>query len=86
MSGRAIRGNIQLETDSIGPTVHEGGTIQKSRAEYFPVLPDHSECNNLFIVMTFHNETELCKLTNNNNNYCLHVHVRRRYKGMPQQA
>ena len=39
------------------------GTIQKLRAEYFPVLPDHSECNNLFIIMTFHNEISTeCKL------------------------
>ena len=30
MSGRAIRGNIQLETDSIGPTVGRDNTEVES--------------------------------------------------------
>ena len=56
MSGRAIRGTIPLETDSIGPTIGRDNTCRsQDRAEYFPVLPSCS-CNNLFIIMTFHNE------------------------------
>ena len=31
-------------------SVQKGGTIPRSRTEYFPVLPDPRNCNNRFIV------------------------------------
>ena len=49
MSGRAIWGNIQLEGCQYWPDRREGQYIIP-RAEYFPILPDHSKCNNLFII------------------------------------
>ena len=49
MSRRAIRENIQLERWQYWPERSEG-QYRSSRAEYFPVLPDYSECNNRFII------------------------------------
>ena len=56
MSGRAIQENIQLERQQYWPD-HREGQNRVSRAEYFPVLSEHSDCNNLFIIsMTFSSE------------------------------
>ena len=49
MSRRAIRETIQLERWQYWPERSEG-QYRSSRAEYFPVLPDYSECHNRFII------------------------------------
>ena len=46
MSRRAIRENIQLERWQYWPECSKG-QYRSLRAEYFPVLPDCSEYNNM---------------------------------------
>ena len=49
MSRRAIWENIQLQRWQYWPECNKG-QYRSSRAEYFPVLPGYSECNNRFII------------------------------------
>ena len=42
MTGRAIQGNIPFKIDRIARPISmpKGGTVPRSRTEYFPVLPN----------------------------------------------